>query len=82
MLFDLVSDPNELNDLGTDSASRANDKARRRTGAMGPAAFATADPVGTADPRHAWQGGTARILIGVWDETDIAPELWSGYQGG
>ena len=21
------------------------------------------------------------ILIGVWDETDVAPELWSGYLG-
>ena len=22
------------------------------------------------------------ILIGVWDETDIASELWTGYLGG
>jgi len=21
------------------------------------------------------------IMIGVWDETDVAPELWSGYLG-
>lgn len=68
MLFDLVGDPGELVDLGG-SAEHANVRAQL-------AGVSEAQLLGM-------RGKSSRkgILIGVWDETDVPPELWSGYPG-
>ncbi len=83
MLFDLVNDPDELHDLGADPAHAG--ECERLSAAL--AAWGLR--VSQRTTRSEQQINNARgkserrgILIGVWDETDIPAELWSGYLGG
>jgi arylsulfatase A-like enzyme len=82
MLYDLVDDPGELVDRGADPALEA---VRQRFAAalhhwsLRQSQRTTRSEAGI----KAMRGKSLRkgILIGVWDETDIPAELWSGYQG-
>jgi arylsulfatase A-like enzyme len=82
MLFDLVSDPDELNDLGADPA-HAHERQRLETALAQWGLRLSQRQTRSEQQIRAMRGGAERrgVLIGVWDETDIAPELWSGYLG-
>jgi arylsulfatase A-like enzyme len=80
MLFDLANDPGELSDLGADPAF---EQVRTRL-ASALAAWGLRLSQRTSlseDQLRAMRGKAARrgILIGVWDESDLPDELWSGY---
>jgi arylsulfatase A-like enzyme len=82
MLFDLVSDPNELIDLGTDPA-HVGERQRLETALAQWGLRLSQRQTRSEQQIRAMRGKAERrgVLIGVWDETDIAPELWSGYLG-
>jgi arylsulfatase A-like enzyme len=80
MLFDLENDPGELSDLGADPAC---EQVRARL-ASALAAWGLRLSQRTSlseDQLRAMRGKAARrgILIGVWDESELSDELWSGY---
>jgi arylsulfatase A-like enzyme len=83
MLFDLVSDPNELRDLGADPehealrqrfASELMQWGLRQSQRLTRSDQQIRNMRGNADKRG--------ILIGVWDETDVSPELRANFRGG
>jgi arylsulfatase A-like enzyme len=82
MLYDLQADPQEFVDLGADPAhegDRARLMARLRDWALRPAQRTT---VSDAAARARRAGGMdTGVLIGVWDETEIPPELSARYRG-
>ncbi len=82
MLYDLGNDPSEFNDLGADPACEAE---RQRLGAALAEWGRRLSQRTTLSEQQmkAARGKSQRkgILIGVWDEADIAPELWSKYLG-
>ena len=82
MLYDLESDPNEFDDLGADPACEAE---RQRLGAaLAEWGLRLSQRTTRSEQQmKAARGKSQRkgILIGVWDEADIAPELWSKYLG-
>ncbi len=82
MLFDLVNDPDELNDLGADLAY-AGERQRLETALARWGLRLSQRQTRSEQQIRAMRGRAERrgILIGVWDETDVAPELWSGYLG-
>ena len=82
MLFDLVNDPDELNDLGADPAY-AGERQRLETALARWGLRLSQRQTRSEQQIRAMRGRAERrgILIGVWDETDVAPELWSGYLG-
>ncbi len=80
MLFDLASDPGELSDLGADPAY---EQVRARlASALAAWGLRLSQRTSLSDDQlRAMRGKAARhgILIGVWDESDLPDELWSGY---
>jgi arylsulfatase A-like enzyme len=82
MLFDLKTDPNELNDLGADPAHE--DVRRRFEAALQRWALRQSQRLTRSDQQIQQMRGSADrrgILIGIWDEADVAPELWAKYRG-
>jgi arylsulfatase A-like enzyme len=82
MLFDLASDPHELVDLG-ESAAHAEVRTRMAA-ALADWGLRLSQRTTRSDAELArMRGASARrgILIGVWDESDVPAELWSGYLG-
>jgi hypothetical protein len=82
MLYDLESDPHEFRDLGADPAFAA--RRRRLAGALGQWSLRLSQRTVLSDAQVvAMRGAAARrgILIGVWDESEVPEELWSGYLG-
>ncbi len=83
MLFDLQSDPDELHDLGADPAHAA--ECGRLAAALAQWGLRVSQRTTRSEQQiNNGRGKSERrgILIGVWDETDISAELWSGYLGG
>lgn len=82
MLYDLGNDPSEFNDLGADPAREAE---RQRLGAaLAEWGLRLSQRTTLSEQQmKAARGKSQRkgILIGVWDEADVAPELWSKYLG-
>jgi arylsulfatase A-like enzyme len=80
MLFDLAGDPGELNDRGADPACA--DVRARLEAALSQWGLRLSQRTTRSEQqiRNA-RGKSARrgILIGVWDESDVPAELWSGY---
>ena len=82
MLFDLEKDPCEFSDLGADPAyeeQRESLHAHLNDWALRCSQRTTrSEKQIVASRGKSQQRG---ILIGVWDESDISDELWSGYVG-
>jgi arylsulfatase A-like enzyme len=80
MLFDLAADPIELDDRGADPACA--DVRTRLEAALSQWGLRLSQRTTRSEQqiRNA-RGKSARrgILIGVWDESDVPAELWSGY---
>jgi arylsulfatase A-like enzyme len=82
MLFDLVNDPQELNDLGADPAFEG--QRQRLMAALHRWALRSSQRTTISDATlQAGRGKSMRrgILIGVWDESEIPAELWTAYRG-
>lgn len=82
MLFDLENDPQEFRDLGGDPAY-ANE-CERLAAVLNAWGLRYSQRTTVSEQRIlARRGNSMRkgILIGVWDEEEIADELWSGYRG-
>src|SRR5262249_7680626 len=82
MLYDLQSDPNEFRDLGDDPSLQ--DQRARLAAALSHWALRLAQrTTRSVDELRARLGKSERrgILIGVWDESELPEELWSGYLG-
>jgi arylsulfatase A-like enzyme len=82
MLFDLVNDPQELNDLGADPAFES--ERQRLMAALHRWALRSSQRTAISDATlRAGRGKSMRqgILIGVWDESDIPADLWTAYRG-
>ncbi len=82
MLFDLETDPNEFRDLGADPAFAGERK--RMAGALAEWGLRLSQRTTRSEQQiKASLGKSERrgILIGVWDEADVMPELWSRYFG-
>jgi arylsulfatase A-like enzyme len=80
MLFDLTADPQELRDIGADPAYEA--VRRRYASYLSDWALRLSQRITRSNQQiENMRGGAEKrgILIGVWDETDISEELWSGY---
>ena len=82
MLFDLARDPNELVDLGA-SPAHADVRSRMR-GALDDWGLRLSQRTTRSDAQLKGMRGRSQrkgVLIGVWDESDVPVELWSGYRG-
>lgn len=82
MLYDLQTDPGELVDRGADPA--LDDVRRTYASALNQWALRPAQRTTKSEAQiKAMRGKSMRkgILIGVWDESELPPELWSGYPG-
>jgi arylsulfatase A-like enzyme len=81
MLFDLRSDPQELRDLGADPAC---DGERQRLAAeLANWGLRLSQRTTRSDAAvTAARGKSLRkgILVGVWDESELPPELWRSYR--
>ena len=80
--FDLANDPNEFNDLGADPTYAG--ERQRLEAALARWGLRLSQRQTRSEQQIRGMRGKAErrgILIGVWDETDVAPELWSGYLG-
>jgi arylsulfatase A-like enzyme len=82
MLFDLEADPNELVDLGGDPAHQSVRQRMADVLAEWGLRMSQRTTLSDADVQ-ARRGKSQRrgILIGVWEEGDLPPEMWSGYYG-
>jgi len=82
MLYDLASDPNELRDLGADPA-HAGERDRLLAALHQWALRSSQRTTRSEDAIRAERGRAQRrgILIGVWEESELPEELWSGYRG-
>ena len=82
MLYDLENDPSEFSDLGADPAYETE---RQRLGAaLAEWGLRQSQRTTRSEKQMAGARGKSQrkgILIGVWDEADVAPELWSKYWG-
>jgi arylsulfatase A-like enzyme len=80
MLFDMECDPSELRDLGADPACGGVRAAMADALAAWGLRLSQRTTLSEEQVR-AKRGASQRrgILVGVWDETDIPDELWSGY---
>jgi arylsulfatase A-like enzyme len=82
MLYDLAADPNELRDLGADLACE-NERHRLMTALnvwglrLSQRTTRSEEQVKQSRDKSPRRG----ILIGVWDESEVADELWSSYLG-
>ena len=82
MLYDLTEDPDEFRDLGADPAYEG--ERRRLAGALAEWGLRLSQRTTRSEQQTiAARGKSQRkgILIGVWDEADVAAELWSRYLG-
>lgn len=82
MLYDLKTDPNEFHDLGRDVAYDA--EMQRLTAALGEWGLRPCQRTTRSDQEivnNRGRGQRKGILIGVWDESEIPPELWVNYRG-
>ncbi len=82
MLYDLNSDPNEFIDLGADEAYAG--ERDRLAAALAEWGLRQSQRTTRSEKQiSAARGKSLRkgILIGVWDESDLPDELWSGYRG-
>ena len=82
MLFDLETDPRELNDLGADPACEG--ERRRLAAELAEWGLRLSQRTTRSDAEiKAGRGHAQRrgILVGVWDESEIPAELWSRYLG-
>ncbi len=80
LLFDMQNDPQELRDLGDDPAY-ASEHARL-DGALRQWQFRLSQRTTRSEAQViAGRGRSLRrgVLIGVWDESEVPDELWSGY---
>jgi hypothetical protein len=83
MLFDLETDPQELNDVGADPAYAG--QCQRLAGELAAWGLRLSQRTTRSDAAiKAARGKSQRlgILIGVWDESELPAELWSRYRGG
>jgi arylsulfatase A-like enzyme len=83
MLFDLETDPHELQDRGADPA--CENERQRLAAALAQWGLRLSQRQTRSEQQISAMRGRAErrgILIGVWDEADIPAELWSGYLGG
>jgi arylsulfatase A-like enzyme len=82
MLFDIDADPQELVDLGADPA---HEPVRARMAqALFDWSLRNAQRTTVSEARaKAMRGRSQRkgILVGVWDEKELPPDLWSRYRG-
>ena len=83
MLYDLENDPHEFRDLGADPALRGRAPARSLAALarLGPAPVPAHDALRAQIRDRRGKSQRRGILIGVWDESDVPDELWSGYTG-
>jgi arylsulfatase A-like enzyme len=82
MLYDLEQDPNEYRDLG--AAPDFEGERYRMAAALNEWGLRLSQRTTRSEQQIKTSRGKSQrrgILIGVWDETEIAPELWSGYLG-
>jgi len=80
MLYNLEADPSEFRDLGADPACEA--ERARLAAALAHWGLRLSQRTTMSDAQiKAMRGSGARrgILVGVWDESDVPPELWSRY---
>jgi len=82
MLYDLENDPNEFRDLGADPAYEGERERLARVLAQWALRVSQRTVRSDAEIRNMRGKSQGRgILIGVWDESDVAEELWSRYLG-
>ena len=82
MLYDLAADPNELRDLGADLA--CENERRRLMTALNAWGLRLSQRTTRSEEQIKQSRGKSHrrgILIGVWDESEVADELWSSYLG-
>ena len=82
MLYDLATDPNEFRDLGADPA--CEDERRRLMAALNAWGLRLSQRTTLSEQQIRNRRGKSQrrgILIGVWDESEVADELWSSYLG-
>jgi arylsulfatase A-like enzyme len=82
MLYDMENDPGEFHDLGADPAfetERARLAAVLAAWSLRLSQRTTLSESQIRDRRGKSQ--RKGILIGVWDESDVPDELWTGYMG-
>ena len=82
MLFDLETDPDEFRDLGADPAFAG--ECSRMAAALAEWGLRLSQRTTRSEQQIKASFGKSErrgILIGVWDESDTVPELWSGYLG-
>jgi hypothetical protein len=80
MLYDLESDPNEFRDLGADPAFET--ERYRMAAALGEWGLRLSQRTTRSEQQITASLGKSQrrgILIGVWDESDVPADLWSGY---
>jgi arylsulfatase A-like enzyme len=80
MLFDLDNDPDELRDLGEDPAFAS--ECERLDAALRHWQFRLSQRTTRSEAQiKGMRGRSLRrgVLIGVWDESEVPEELWSGY---
>jgi arylsulfatase A-like enzyme len=80
MLYDRAEDPNEFRDLGADPAHEA--VRETMAAALAQWGLRLSQRTALADQQILAMRGKGQrrgILIGVWDESDVPAELWSGY---
>jgi arylsulfatase A-like enzyme len=83
MLYDLGSDPNEFRDRGSDPACET--QRARLAAALNEWGLRLSQRTALSEEQVKAMRGKAQrrgILIGVWDESELPDELWSGYRGG
>jgi arylsulfatase A-like enzyme len=82
MLFDLRADPSEFRDLGADAGYES--ERRRLAAALAEWGLRQSQRTTRSDDEIRQARGKSQrkgILIGVWDESEVPAELWSGYLG-
>ena len=82
MLYDLRSDPDEFYDLGADPTFEA--ERQRLAAALAAWGLRQSQRTTLSEAQLiARRGASERrgILVGVWDEAEVAAELWSQYRG-
>ncbi|HVG52451.1 MAG TPA: alkaline phosphatase family protein [Xanthobacteraceae bacterium] len=80
MLFDLKNDPQELRDLGGDPAY--DDVCKRYHALLAEWSLRSAQRETRSEQQirnMRGKAGKRGVLIGVWDESDVPDEYWSGY---
>ena len=82
MLYDLGADPDELRDLGADPACEG--ERHRLMTALNAWGLRLSQRTTRSEEQIRQSRGKSQrrgILIGVWDESEVADELWSSYLG-